>query len=295
MLNDQDYTTLMRSSAGREAFAVFVALILVGRQRLTDERATQIGQSDALRLEDGDDHLERIMGIKTEQLESALNALEQVASANKSKPWAYRDDSGRIVIRSFFKFNVHRDWGGPRPNSGPKRNQAEFKSVQVESNLKPSCVQLEPPPSPSPSPTTYSSESRTNTEILSPEKSGRHISKTKSLKPDYERHPEFERFWNAYPSGRKSGKPKALEAWKRAVRHTDPELIVSAAERYAASPVGQGEFVKMPATWLNGGCWDDDPAAWGLAPKRASRVLTSEELRLVTVQDIQNGGRSDAG
>ena len=39
-------------------------------------------------------------------------------------------------------------------------------------------------------------------------------------------------------------------------------MIIAAATEYAASDVGQGEYVKGPATWLRKGCWDDDRAAW---------------------------------
>jgi hypothetical protein len=72
----------------------------------------------------------------------------------------------------------------------------------------------------------------------------------------------FERFWEAFPSGRKQGKGKARESFAKAVKKADPELIIAAAAEYAASPVGQGEYVKGPCPWLNQECWNDDRAAW---------------------------------
>ena len=81
---------------------------------------------------------------------------------------------------------------------------------------------------------------------------------------------EFERFWNSFPAGRKSGKAKAREAWSKAIRKIDAESIITAAGEYAASEVGRGEYVKMPATWLNGECWDDDRSAWAGAKEHAA-------------------------
>lgn len=73
---------------------------------------------------------------------------------------------------------------------------------------------------------------------------------------------DFERFWEAFPRGRRTGKGTALKAWGKAVKKTDPEIIIQSAKEYADSPVGRGDYVKMPATWLNGECWNDDRSAW---------------------------------
>lgn len=84
----------------------------------------------------------------------------------------------------------------------------------------------------------------------------------------------FEEFWAVYPPRRRKDKGKAFTAWEKVlkslVRETPPvsdktwerHLIRRAAE-YAASDVGRGEYVKGPEPWLNGSCWEDDPAAWG--------------------------------
>ena len=73
---------------------------------------------------------------------------------------------------------------------------------------------------------------------------------------------DFEAFWATYPVLRKTGKKKAFESWKRAIKEADPLFIIEAAEEYSRSKRGQGKFCKMPVTWLNGGCWDDDREAW---------------------------------
>jgi hypothetical protein len=87
------------------------------------------------------------------------------------------------------------------------------------------------------------------------------------------KNPLFEQFWESYPKRRRSGKAAAEKSWKIAIKSCDATTILEAVNRYAESPVGKGEFVKGPAAWLNGGHWADDPEAWGIAPKPASRVF----------------------
>lgn len=80
----------------------------------------------------------------------------------------------------------------------------------------------------------------------------------------------FERFFDAYP--RKAGKVKAFDAWNRACKRTmsertwtreqTVEFVIGKAAEFAKSPKGQGEFCPYPATWLNQGRFDDDPAEW---------------------------------
>lgn len=73
---------------------------------------------------------------------------------------------------------------------------------------------------------------------------------------------DFEQFWEAYPTGRKTGKKAALKAWEQATRDAEAETIIAAASEYAASDVGRSQYVKGPTSWLNQGCWDDDRSAW---------------------------------
>lgn len=70
---------------------------------------------------------------------------------------------------------------------------------------------------------------------------------------------EFDEFWRTYP--RRKEPKRARTAWDRAIkRGTDPADIIEGARRYAAEKAStEPRFVKHPATWLNGGCWDDEP------------------------------------
>jgi len=81
----------------------------------------------------------------------------------------------------------------------------------------------------------------------------------------------FLKFWEVYP--RKVGKQKAEEAFAKARQRLvqekrflklDPgDFLISKAEEFAATPVGQaGQFCPHPTTWLNQACYDDDPAEW---------------------------------
>jgi hypothetical protein len=72
----------------------------------------------------------------------------------------------------------------------------------------------------------------------------------------------FESFWKEFPSGRRGSKGKAREAFFKAIVKVKAQTIIDAAIEYAASEVGRGQFVKMPATWLNQECWDDDRESW---------------------------------
>lgn len=69
----------------------------------------------------------------------------------------------------------------------------------------------------------------------------------------------FERFWGVYP--RKVAKQKARQAWGKALKKVSAELIIEVAGRYAREQADpwRAQFTKHPATWLHGGCWDDEP------------------------------------
>lgn len=67
----------------------------------------------------------------------------------------------------------------------------------------------------------------------------------------------FDQFWNAYP--RKSGKKAAERAWMSATLKDSPEEIIIAARKYRDDPNRIDQYTKHPATWLNQGCWEDDP------------------------------------
>ena len=43
------------------------------------------------------------------------------------------------------------------------------------------------------------------------------------------------------------------------IRIGSADVLLEAAERYAADPNREDAYTKLPATWLNAECWDDGP------------------------------------
>lgn len=69
----------------------------------------------------------------------------------------------------------------------------------------------------------------------------------------------FGAFWINYP--RKRNREEAKLAWIAAIRRgVDPQHMVDSSQRYAHERAGEDvQFTKYPATWLNKGCYDDEP------------------------------------
>lgn len=65
----------------------------------------------------------------------------------------------------------------------------------------------------------------------------------------------FDEFWKHYP--RKVEKQDARKAWRSALKKTTASELIDAVKAY---PFGTDpQFVKHAATWLNKGCWADEP------------------------------------
>lgn len=77
--------------------------------------------------------------------------------------------------------------------------------------------------------------------------------------------PSFILFWQTYP--RKTAKGHARRAWQKAVRQTPAADIIAGAVRYRDDPNREPEYTALPATWLNGERWLDEPL-----PSRSSRA-----------------------
>lgn len=67
----------------------------------------------------------------------------------------------------------------------------------------------------------------------------------------------FDEFWLAYP--RKAGKAAARKSFTVALKTTNAQTLIAAATNYRCDPNREDQYTKHPATWLNQGCWDDDP------------------------------------
>lgn len=86
--------------------------------------------------------------------------------------------------------------------------------------------------------------------------------------------PFFDRFWKTYP--RRTARKAAYRAWQSALKSTTATQIIAGAERYAQERAGEDPtYTKHPTTWLNGGCWGDEPA-----PRRGPRVANRDNATL---------------
>jgi hypothetical protein len=68
---------------------------------------------------------------------------------------------------------------------------------------------------------------------------------------------EFIDWYLEYP--RKESKGVAEKAYAKARKIASAEDLVEGAIRYRDDPNREQQFTKMPATWLNGKCWEDGP------------------------------------
>lgn len=84
----------------------------------------------------------------------------------------------------------------------------------------------------------------------------------------------FEEFWRAYP--RRVGKQHAIKAYVKALAQgVSPALLATHAAIYAMEQrFTDKEYIKHPATWLNAGCWEDEPATAAPIPLDASEAAT---------------------
>lgn len=98
----------------------------------------------------------------------------------------------------------------------------------------------------------------------------------------------FGAFWLTYP--KKKAREEAKKAWIAAIeRGAQPEHMVQAAQAYARERAGEeSKYTKYPATWLNKGCYDDEPDQpptgsrpghlRSVGPQTAPRDIPDEEL-----------------
>jgi hypothetical protein len=87
----------------------------------------------------------------------------------------------------------------------------------------------------------------------------------------------FDEFYRVYP--RHVARGTAERAYSRIIAQggATPAELLNGAMRYAAERTGEPErFTKHPATWLNGQCWKDAPAASAGRPKTNAEKLMEQ-------------------
>lgn len=94
---------------------------------------------------------------------------------------------------------------------------------------------------------------------------------TRSITTRARRAVRFDEFWDLYPS--KIGKKVAVRSYGAAVSELggeDPEGVILNGLRRALPGWSSGKFIPNPATWLNQGRWEDEPAK--AAPYRPDSI-----------------------
>jgi hypothetical protein len=92
---------------------------------------------------------------------------------------------------------------------------------------------------------------------------GKEVGRRSRMNPDAdtENDANFEDWYRQYP--KKVAKAAALKAYRAVItkKLATPEELLAGAMRYAAERSGQDpKYTKHPSTWLQGGCWADEPA-----------------------------------
>ena len=85
------------------------------------------------------------------------------------------------------------------------------------------------------------------------------VSVSASKKEGMQGEKDFEAFWKEYP--KKKGKIAAAKAWKNATTKPDVTTILAAVRKQKTWTdwiKDRGQFIPLPATWLNQGRWDDE-------------------------------------
>lgn len=99
----------------------------------------------------------------------------------------------------------------------------------------------------------------------------------------------FVEFWLECPL--KKSKTAAVKAWNRAIASgASPLEVIAGMKRYGAERRGQDpQYTKHPSTWLNAGCWSDEPTpASAAGPPRNTRP-NSPFTQMILDQNAERG------
>ena len=106
----------------------------------------------------------------------------------------------------------------------------------------------------------------------------------------------FERFWKVYP--RRDGKKKAQEAFEKALKAADIEVILEGVNKYIAFLKTTTQATAMAVTWLNGERWNDEivsvPNGVITSPTPTPPRMTDQE-RAKTGRPMPKGLREAVG
>ena len=153
------------------------------------------------------------------------------------------------------------------------RNHRPRIAPESRQDIAPDSGKHRSTPTPTPTPTPNNSLVAKNSLLVKP--------KAQTADKSAE---SFENFWNTYP--RRVSKGHARRAWVGAIKKSEPEAIVAAAAKYAATMKGtEQKFIPHPATWLNGERWADQAVT--AAPPRSLPTEVEQPPTVATDEEIQ--------
>lgn len=179
-----------------------------------------------------------------------------------------------------------RDWDLQFPNFDRHNGESAKKRAQAQRSMKKSRSASATNVAQNAQP-----EKRREEKSINPLKSPKGDVDASDDSPKQKPYPEeFEAWWVIYP--RRVAKENTLKAFNKALpkittrhgisRSEALERLMRVTRSFAASPKARGEFCPHPSTWLNQGCYEDDPSDWQrdrtTAPAPAvQRALTLDE------------------
>lgn len=96
--------------------------------------------------------------------------------------------------------------------------------------------------------------------------------------------PKFDEWYQHYP--KKAGRGQAERAFKTAMKAVSFDTLVNAAKAYSDQVEGKDRtYIKNPATWLNGKCWEDE----GILP--SGPIDQSKSSYGQAISEWQKGGK----
>lgn len=152
-----------------------------------------------------------------------------------------------------YRFHQWAEYQPTRAQLEVKREQARERMNRVRANKQGTSQEVTPTPT-RPDPTNKNTPSRKRSDS---DKAG----------------PDFDAFWAVYP--KREGKEAAARAWLKAVKIADAATITAGARAAVALWTAENrerQFIPHPATWLNGGRWQDETQATLPVPQQSRRV-----------------------
>lgn len=114
----------------------------------------------------------------------------------------------------------------------------------------------------------------------------------RSTPQPHQREPDrFGEFYDAFP--RHKDRKAAAKAFTAAIKTgVDADTLIAGAHRYRAEVASKDpQYIKHPKTWLNQGCWHDEPDP----PPRPHPTLSTADQRVLEAQRLKHNPPSDGG